>query len=65
MFISLVIGGLNNPAFIKELDFVIEKDGEMIGSIIYSYVKLKLDGGGVKDFICFIKEPDLEKIDSL
>jgi predicted N-acetyltransferase YhbS len=42
-----------DPAFIKELDFVIEKDGEIIGSIIYSYAKLKLDDGRVKDFICF------------
>lgn len=42
-----------SPAFIKELDFVIEKDGEIIGSIIYSYAKLKLDDGSVKDFICF------------
>lgn len=42
-----------DPAFIKELDYVIEKDGEIIGSIIYSYAKLKLDDGRVKDFICF------------
>lgn len=43
----------NDPAFIKELDFVVEKDGEIVGSIIYSYAKLKLDDGRVKDFICF------------
>lgn len=43
----------NDPAFIKELNFVVEKDGEIIGSIIYSYAKLKLDDGRVKDFICF------------
>ena len=43
----------NDPVFIKELDFVVEKDGEIIGSIIYSYAKLKLDDGRVKDFICF------------
>lgn len=42
-----------SPAFIKELDFVIEKDGEIIGTIIYSKVKIKLDCGGVKEFICF------------
>ncbi|MFA9378779.1 MAG: GNAT family N-acetyltransferase [Lachnotalea sp.] len=42
-----------NASFIKELDFVIEKEGEIIGNIIYSYVKLKLDHGGVKKFICF------------
>lgn len=41
------------PAFIKELDYVIEKDGAIIGTIIYSNVQLKLDGGRVKEFICF------------
>ncbi len=44
---------LTNTAFVKELDFVIEKDGEILGTIIYSLVQLKLEGGGIKHFICF------------
>ncbi len=42
-----------SPSFIKELDFVIEKEGEIVGTIIYSYVNLTLDNGEKKQFICF------------
>lgn len=42
-----------SPCFIKELDFVIEKDGEIVGSIVYSYVNIKSDDGDIKRFVCF------------
>lgn len=42
-----------SPSFIKELDFVIEKEGEIVGTIIYSYVNLKMDNGGNRQFISF------------
>lgn len=42
-----------SPSFIKELDFVIEKDGEIVGNIIYSYVSLNMENGEKKKFICF------------
>jgi predicted N-acetyltransferase YhbS len=42
-----------NDAFIKELDYVIDKAGEIIGNIIYSKVKLISDCGNLNHFICF------------
>lgn len=42
-----------SPGFIKELDFVIERQGEIIASIMYSYVELQMDNGGRIDFIGF------------
>ena len=35
----------NDPAFVKELDFVMEKDGKMIGQIIYVRSELICDDG--------------------
>lgn len=42
-----------SPGFIKELDLVIERKGEIVGSIMYSNVVLQKDSGGTKDFIGF------------
>ena len=43
----------NNQAFIKKLDYVMEDNGEIIGTIIYSHGTLRLDNGGKMDFITF------------
>ena len=37
----------NDPAFVRELDFVMERDGELIGQNIFVRAELTLDGGGV------------------
>lgn len=42
-----------SPGFIKELDFVIERQGEIIASIMYSFVELQMDNGERIDFIGF------------
>ncbi len=42
-----------SPEFIQELDLVIERNGEIVGSIIYSYVTLHKDSGETKKFIGF------------
>lgn len=36
----------HDPDFVHELDFVMEKNGEVIGQIIFVKTKLKLDDGG-------------------
>ena len=36
----------NDPAFVKELDFVMEKDGEIIGQNMFMRAEIKSDGGG-------------------
>ena len=43
----------NNPTFIKKLDYIVEINGEIIGTIIYSHGTLRLDNGGEMDFITF------------
>lgn len=35
----------NDPAFVKELDFVMEKDGELIGQNIFIHAVIKADDG--------------------
>lgn len=35
-----------NEAFIAELDFVMEKDGELIGQNLFAKAEIKTDGGG-------------------
>lgn len=35
----------NDPAFVKELDFVMEKDGELIGQNIFMHAVIKADDG--------------------
>jgi predicted N-acetyltransferase YhbS len=42
-----------SPGFIKELDFVIERNGEIIASIMYSKVELQMDNGNKIDLIGF------------
>ena len=36
----------NDPAFVKELDFVMEKDGEIIGQNMFMRTVIEADGGG-------------------
>ena len=36
----------NNPAFVKELDFVIEKNGKIIGQNMFMKTLIKADNGG-------------------
>ena len=43
----------NHRDFIPELDFVIEKDGKIIGNIMYTKAKLVNDEGHVKEIITF------------
>ena len=35
----------NNPAFVKELDFVMEKDGQLIGQNVFVKTVIKTDAG--------------------
>ena len=37
----------NDPAFVKELDFVMEKDGEIIGQNMFMRTVIEADGGGI------------------
>ena len=36
----------DDPAFVPELDFVMEKDGELIGQNMFMRAQIRLDGGG-------------------
>ena len=36
----------NNPAFVPELDLVLEKDGQIVGQVMYVRTALELDDGG-------------------
>lgn len=36
----------SDPAFVRELDFVMEKDGELIGQNMFMRAVIKADGGG-------------------
>lgn len=42
----IVHSGRNDPAFVPELDIVMELDGALIGHIIYFRSVIELDGGG-------------------
>lgn len=42
-----------SPGFIKELDFVIERNGEIVASIMYSNVELQMDNGERMDLVGF------------
>lgn len=42
-----------SPGFVKELDFVIERNGEIVASIMYSYVELQMDNGERIDLVGF------------
>ena len=42
----IVHKGRLNPAFVPELDLVMELDGDLIGHIIYFRSRIELDGGG-------------------
>ena len=35
----------NDPAFVKELDFVMEKDGQLIGQNMFMHAVIKADDG--------------------
>ena len=35
-----------DPAFVPELDFVMEKDGRLIGQNMFMRARIKTDGGG-------------------
>ena len=37
----------DDPAFIPELDFVMEEDGRLIGHIMFSKAEIALVGGGI------------------
>ena len=37
----------NDPAFVKELDFVMEKDGKIIGQNMFMRTVIDADGGGI------------------
>lgn len=43
----------SHPDFIKELDFVIEVDGELIGNIMYTKARLVDESGNQKDIVTF------------
>lgn len=43
----------SNPAFVKELDYVIEQDCEIVGTIIYTLGDLTLDTGQRERFLTF------------
>ena len=43
----------NNPAFVPELDFVMELDGEMIGQVIYVRSEIECDDGRVVPIMTF------------
>ena len=34
-----------NPAFVPELDLVLEKDGQLIGHVMYAHAQIRTDGG--------------------
>lgn len=41
----------SDPDFVKELDFVMEKDGELIGQNIFVRAQIKLDSGAALDIM--------------
>ena len=41
----------DDPAFVKELDFVMEKDGRLIGQNMFMETIIEKDGGGVLDVL--------------
>ncbi len=41
----------NHPAFIPELDYVIEADGKIIGSVMYSKAELADENGNIKPIV--------------
>lgn len=43
----------NGPDFIKELDFVAEKEGRIVGNIVYSRGVIKDKQGAENEIICF------------
>ena len=43
----------NSSDFIPELDFVAEKDGRIVGQIVYSRGKIRYEQGDEKEVICF------------
>lgn len=43
----------NNPDFIRELDFVAELDGQVIGNVMYTKATLTDESGTVKDILTF------------
>jgi len=43
----------NHPDFISELAFVLEKDGEIIGNIMYTKAMLEADNGERKEILSF------------
>ena len=48
-FVIHVVRG--DPAFVKELDFVMEKDGELIGQNMFMKTVIDSDGGGIVDVL--------------
>ncbi len=42
-----------SDAFIAELDFVAEIDGEIVGNIVYSKAVIHCDSGAVREAVCF------------
>ncbi len=43
----------DRPDFVKQLDYVMEKDGKLIGHIMYSRAQIKRDGGGILNVMTF------------
>ena len=43
----------NHPDFIPELEFVLEKDGKIIGNIMYTKAWLEDEKGECKEILCF------------
>lgn len=41
----------DDPAFVRELDFVMEKDGRIIGQNVFLRNRISTDDGGVKDIL--------------
>ncbi|MCR5121049.1 MAG: N-acetyltransferase [Ruminococcus sp.] len=41
----------NDPAFVRELNFVMEKDGKLIGQNMFMKTVIEKDGGGVVDVL--------------
>ena len=42
-----------DPAFIPELSFVLEQDGQIVGHVMYAHAELALDGGGTLPVLTF------------
>ena len=47
----------DNPIFVPELDLVLEKDGQLIGQVMYVRAALELDNGGTLPIMVLYATP--------